>query len=58
MTCTVAAIVALLGYMPERGGEPVIIPRSRIAQYSWSYQLKARICARRYGIRWRIAEDR
>lgn len=57
MTCTVAAIVSLLGYMPPKGTE-IVIPRSAVAQYSTVQQIKARICARRYGIKYRIDEDR
>lgn len=57
MTCTVAAIVALLGYMPPKGTE-IVIPRSAVSQYSTVQQIKARICARRYGIKYRIDEGR
>lgn len=57
MTCTVAAIIATLGYMPPQGTE-IVIPRSAIVQMSATKQIKARICARRYGIKWRIDETR
>lgn len=55
MTCTVAAIVAFLGAMPPKG-TVITIPRSAVAQYSTVQQIKAKACALRYGIRWRIDE--
>lgn len=55
--CTVAAIVALLGSMPPKG-TVIIIPRSAVSQYTIAQQFKAKMCARRYGIQWRIDEDR
>ena len=55
-TCTVATIVSLLGSMPPPG-TVIIIPRSAVAQYTAVQQLKAKLCARRYGIQWRIDEN-
>jgi hypothetical protein len=55
--CTVAAIVSMLGSMPPRG-TVITVPRSAVAQYSVAQQITARICAKRYGIQWRIDEDR
>lgn len=57
MTCTVAAIVALLGYMPPEG-TVITIPRSALSQYSAIQQSRAKVCAWRHGIRWKIDEDR
>ena len=57
MTCTAAAIIAFLGYMPPKGTE-IIIPRSAVLHYTIPQQVKARICAARHGIRWRIDESR
>lgn len=57
MTCTVAAIIATLGYMPPKGTE-IVIPRSQVEQFSTTQQIKARLCARRYGIQYRIDETR
>ncbi len=56
-TCTVAAIVAVLGQMPPKGTE-IVVPRSAVAQYTITQQIKAKLCARRYGIQWRIDETR
>ena len=55
--CTVAAFVALLGYMPPRGTE-IVIPRSQVQHYSPRQQRIARFCAARHGITWRIDEAR
>lgn len=57
MTCTVAAVIALLGYMPPKG-TVIIIPRSQVKQYSVLDQVKAKLCARRHGIAWRIDETK
>lgn len=57
MTCTAAAIIALLGYMPP-AGTVITIPRSAISQYSTVQQIKARMCARRHGIRWKIEDEK
>jgi hypothetical protein len=57
MICTVAAIAALLGSMPPKGSE-IVVPRSALNHYSAVQQFKARLCARRYGIKWRIDETR
>lgn len=55
--CTVAAIISVLGYMPPKGTE-IVIPRSAVSQYTASQQFKARWCARKHGIQWRIDETR
>lgn len=57
MTCTVAAIIAFLGYMPPKGTE-IIVPKSAVVHLTTTQKLKARVCARRHGIRWRIDETR
>jgi hypothetical protein len=54
MTCTVAAIVSFLGYMPPRGTE-IIIPKAQASQYTMAQQWKAKACAAKHGIRWRVA---
>jgi hypothetical protein len=55
MVCTVAAIVALLGYMPPPG-TVLTIPKEMAAQYSVTHQAKAQRCARKYGIELRVSE--
>lgn len=55
--CTVAAIVAFLGFMPPKGTE-IVIPRSQVRSYSQAQQSRARRCAARHGIAWRIDETR
>lgn len=57
MTCTVAAIVSFLGYMPPRG-TVIDIPRSRVNTYSVIQQDEAKQCAKKYGIVLRIDEAR
>lgn len=57
MTCSVAAIIAFLGYMPPKGAV-VVIPRSTISQMSVYQKVRARLCAERYGIKWKIQEGR
>ena len=57
MTCTVAAIIAMLGQMPPKG-TVITIPRSAVSQYSVMAQVKAKLCAHRYGIKWRIDETK
>lgn len=57
IACTVAAIVSMLGSMPPKG-TVISVPRSAVSQYSVTQQIKARICARRYGIQFRIDEER
>lgn len=57
MTCTVAAIVALLGAMPPKG-TVITVPRSAIAHYTTTQIVKAKVCALRHGIRWKIEEDK
>lgn len=57
MTCTAAAIIAFLGYMPPKG-TVITVPRSQVSQLTKSQQLKAKVCARRYGVRWRIDESK
>lgn len=55
MVCTVAAIVAALGYMPPRGTE-ITVPRASIEKYTPAQQRRAEACARKYGITWKVAE--
>ena len=57
MTCTVAAIISFLGYMPPKGTE-IVIPRSQVNTLSQSEQASAKRCANRHGIVWRIDEGR
>lgn len=57
MTCSVAAIIAFLGYMPTKGAV-VTVPRSTVSQMSVYQQTKATLCAARYGIKWKIQEGR
>lgn len=57
MTCTAAAIAAFLGWMPPPG-TVIAVPRSQVEQLSVMQQVKAKLCARRYGIRWVIQEDK
>lgn len=54
--CTVAAIVSVLGSMPPPG-TVITVPRSQVQQMTVAQQLKAKLCAARYGIKWRINED-
>ncbi len=56
MTCTIAAIIAVLGRMPPPG-TVITVPRSAVAQYSRLDQVKAKLCAKKYGIQYRIDED-
>lgn len=56
MTCTAAAIIAFLGYMPPRGTE-IIVPHSALEQYSFVQRAKARTCAARHGIKWRVTQQ-
>lgn len=53
--CTVAAIISLLGYMPPPG-TVISIPASQVAHYSAVKVAAAKVCARRYGIKWRIVD--
>jgi hypothetical protein len=55
MVCTVAAIVAFLGYMPPKG-TVITVPRSKIVELSPSQKAKAERCANKYGIAWRVDE--
>jgi hypothetical protein len=55
MTCTVAAIIAVLGYMPPPG-TVITVPKAATAHYSSWQQAKAKRCARRYGIELREGE--
>ena len=57
MHCTVAAIIAFLGFMPPKG-TVISIPRSAVNQISVMGQLKAKLCARRHGIKWQIDESK
>lgn len=51
-----AAIVQVLGYMPQPGTE-IVVPRSIIMQHSVMERSKARTCAYLHGIKYRIAKD-
>lgn len=53
MSCTLAAIAAVLGYTPQPGAV-VSVPASYVAQLSHAERSQAKACARRHGIRWRI----
>ncbi len=55
--CTVAAIVSFLGAMPPKG-TVITIPRSQVSELSRVDQAKAKLCALKYGIRWRIDETK
>lgn len=57
MTCTAAAIIAFLGYMPPKG-TVITVPRSAINQISKFDQTKAKLCAMRHGIKWQIDETK
>lgn len=57
MTCTVAAVISFLGVMPAKG-TVIIVPRSSLDQYTAVQVAKAKLCAARYGIHYRIDEDR
>jgi hypothetical protein len=57
MLCTVAAVVAFLGYMPPRG-TVITVPRSRLVELSPSQRAKAERCAEKYQIEWKIDENR
>jgi hypothetical protein len=57
MTCTVAAVIATLGFMPPKGTE-IVVPRSALHDVSIIKQTAAKACARRYGIKWRIGETK
>ncbi len=47
----------MLGAMPPKG-TVIAVPRSAVSQYSYTDQVKAKLCARRYGIRWKIEDDK
>jgi hypothetical protein len=51
--CSVAAIIAFLGYMPPRG-TVISVPRSQAEQYTPRQVARAQACASRHGIRWQI----
>lgn len=53
MTCTVAAIISFLGYMPPKGTE-IVIPRAAYEQMTSAHRVKAQLCARKHGIKWRV----
>lgn len=55
--CTVAAVVAFLGFMPPKGTQ-IIVPRSQLSQYTHAQQSLARRCAGKYGIQWKVDEER
>lgn len=56
MSCTVAAIVSLLGYMPPKG-TVISVPASQVQKYSNVKIAAAKACANRYGIKWQIVDD-
>lgn len=55
MTCTFAAIVALLGFTPQPG-TIVLVPSSYVERLSYGERQQVKACARRHGIRWRIVD--
>lgn len=55
MVCTVALIIAWLGYMPPRG-TVITVPRSKLVELSPANKAKAERCAAKYGISWRVDE--
>jgi hypothetical protein len=55
--CTVAAVIAFLGYMPPRG-TVITVPRSQVSQYTPKEVATAKGCAGRFGILWTIDENR
>jgi hypothetical protein len=55
MTCTVAVIIAAIGYMPPKG-TVITVPKEQAAQYTLVQQAKAIACARRYGIELKVIE--
>jgi len=57
MNCTVAAVIAFLGFMPPKGTE-IVVPRSALRDFSIVKQTAAKVCARRHGIKWRIDESK
>ena len=57
MNCTVAAVIAFLGFMPPKGTE-IVVPRSALRDVSIAKQTVAKVCARRHGIKWRIDESK
>lgn len=57
LTCTAAAIIAFLGWMPPKG-TVITVPRSALKEISRLDQAKAKLCAMRHGIRWKIEDDK
>lgn len=55
--CPAGAVIKLLGYMPPPGTE-IVVPRSMVGQYSYRQRIKAQVCAKLYGLTWRIDEAR
>jgi hypothetical protein len=53
LMCTVAAVIAFLGYMPPRG-TVITVPKSAITQYTPRQIARAQACASKHGILWRI----
>ena len=51
--CTAATIVHFLGYMPEKG-VTITIQRSTLAPYSERQIERAKRCATKHNIKWRI----
>lgn len=54
MTCTIAAIIAVLGYMPPKG-TVITIPKESAQQYTPYQQYRAKRCAARHGIELRVS---
>lgn len=57
MICTVATVVYFLGHMPPRG-TVISVPRSQVEQYTPRQIARAKGCAGKFGISWRIDETR
>ena len=53
MTCSFAAIVAVLGFTPQPG-TVVLVPAAYVDQLSYAERLRVMACARMHGIRWRV----
>jgi hypothetical protein len=55
LMCTVAVIVAFLGYMPPRG-TVITVPRSAVSQYTPRQVDRAKACAGKFGIHWKFED--
>jgi hypothetical protein len=55
LTCTVAAIIQLLGYMPPEG-TVIQIPESQAGKYTYAQRVKAAACAAKHKIKWEIVK--